>query len=182
MLTNFITDRRPLYTIGLTDAASFANALLQMDELSWLHHLKAVPSLNNSGSEPNGYQLASYLDQLIRCSHDYFALVRSEVVQACVKRHESLANETLYKEIEAVRPEGDNIGNLMRQADDIALFNSLTSYVVRSGDFQIITELTDAILIELKEERIRESNDMVQQQKVKREILLNASRLGCDSK
>lgn len=182
VLTNFITDRRPLYTIGLTDAASFANALLQMDELSWLHHLKTVPSLNNSGSEPNGYQLASYLDQLIRCSHDHFALVRSEGVQACVHRHESLANETLYKEIEAVRPQGDDIGDLMRQADDVALFNSLTSYAVSSGDFQIITELTDAIMIELKEERIRESNDMVQKQKVKRDILLNTSHLGCDSK
>ena len=173
VLTNFITDRRPLYTIGLTDAASFADALLRSDELSWLHHLKAIPSLASTSRKQNGYQLACYLDQLIRCSHDHFALVRSEGVQACVQRHESLANETLYKEIEAVRPQGDDIGDLMRQADDIALFNSLTSYAVSSGDFQIITELTDAIIIELKEERIRESNDMVQQQKVKLDILLN---------
>ena len=97
MLTNFITDRRPLYTIGLTDAASFANALSQREGLSWLHHLKEIPSLNSSSRESNSYRLACYFDQLLRRSHDYFALVSSEAIRTCVQQYESLAKESLHR-------------------------------------------------------------------------------------
>ena len=48
----------------------------------------------------------------------------------------------------------------MCQADEIALFNSLTSYALMCGNRKLIYELTDAILSELKKEQICELNDM----------------------
>ena len=132
--------------------------------------------MNSSSRESNSYQLACYFDQLLRRSRDYFALVSSEAIRTCVQQYESLAKDTLYKEIQAVRPDVEDTDDLMCQADEIALFNSLTSYALMCGNRKLIYELTDAILSELKEEHICELNDMIRQMRNKCETLLCPKR------
>lgn len=140
VVTRFISDGRA-YSIHFKDLPKVIRTLKGLKELSWLEELKPIRPLNELSKTNHNLKLAAYLDKLI--NGNAWLLVETEPIKKFLNKYKKEAQQEFGYILHQLRPNDWNL--FINSADDLALFNSICTRLVKFPNQTEINELILAI-------------------------------------